>query len=357
MPRRARCGQFGRNYLHLQILPNETTMHDNSLSPPFAVLHPAGEASLRNLPVNLFGSVMGLSGLALAWRLAHESLAVPAFVGEAIGFFSIAVFVLLGLAYAAKLAMHPQAVRAEFLHPITGNFFGTIAISMLLVSAVVAPHSTVAAHVLWTLGAIATFVLGFVVVSRLLNGQVDASHAVPAWLIPGVATLDIAVTAGRDQPLAWAAELNLLAMAVGAVFALVLLVLIVGRLVHQAPLAPAMTPSLMILVAPFAVGFLAYTNMMGGIDRFAALLFYFALFMFAVIAPKVFRRSNEFSPGWWAISFPMAALANAALKYAQLRATTPLWALAILLLGVLTFALLLLTVRTLRIALNGKLFT
>ncbi|MBT2301739.1 SLAC1 anion channel family protein [Variovorax paradoxus] len=328
-------------------------MQSTSLNPSIPLVHPPAEASLRNLPVNLFGSVMGLSGLALAWRLAHDSLGAPAFIGEAIGFFALAVFVLIALGYLVKLAKHPQAVKAEFHHPIAGNFFGTIAISILLLSAVIAPYSAPAAHVVWAVGTLASFALGFVVVSRLLKGRVDASHAVPAWLIPGVATLDIVVTGGQI-PMAWAAEINLLAGAVGAVLALVLFTLIVGRLVHQEPLAPAMTPSLMILVAPFAVGFLAYTNLMG-IDRFAALLFYFALFMFAVVAPTIFRPSVKFSPAWWAISFPMAALVNAALKYAELRATGPLWALAALLLGALSLALAVLTVRTLRIALNGKL--
>jgi len=332
-------------------------MQSKSLDPPFPVFYPAGEASLRNLPVNLFASVMGLSGLALAWRLAHGSLGAPAIVGEAIGLFALGVFVVLALGYGAKLARHPQAVHAEFHHPVTGNFFGTIVISILLLSSVIAPYSASGARVVWTFGAAATFALSFFVVSRLLKGQVDTSHAVPAWLIPGVATLDIAVTAGREGAMAWTAELNLLAAAVGAMLALVLLVLIVGRLVHQAPLAPAMTPSLMILVAPFAVGFLAYTNITGGVDRFAALLFYFALFIFAVLAPKVFRRGVAFSSGWWAIGFPMAALANAALKYAQLRATMPLWVVAIALLGALTVALSVLTLRTLRVAISGKLFT
>ena len=331
-------------------------MQSKSLDPPFLVTRASSEASLRNLPVNLFASVMGLSGLALAWRLAHASLGAPAIVGEAIGFFALGVFVLLALGYAVKLARHPQSVHAEFHHPVTGNFFGTIAISILLLSSVIAPYSASGARAVWTLGAAATFALSFLVVSRLLKGQVDTAHAVPAWLIPGVATLDIAVTAGHDGSTAWIAELNLLAAAVGAVLALLLLVLIVGRLVHQAPLASAMAPSLMILVAPFAVGFLAYTNITGSIDNFAALLFYFALFMFAVLAPKVFRPSIAFSPAWWAISFPMAALANAALKYAQLRAAAPLWALAIALLVALTLALAVLTVRTLRFAFSGKLF-
>ena len=311
---------------------------------------------MRHLPVNLFASVMGLSGLSLAWRLAHTGLGLPAIVGEAIGAFAAGVFVLLAAGYLTKLARHPGAVRAEFHHPVAGNFFGTIGISILLLSAVAEPYGASAAQAIWTVGVLVTFALGFVVVSRLLKGQVDASHAVPAWLIPGVATLDIAVTGGH-MPMAWAGEVNLLASAVGAVLALVLFAMIVSRLVHHDPLARGMTPSLMILVAPFAVGFLAYTNIVGHIDRFAALLFYFALFMFAVVAPKVFRRSISFSAAWWAIGFPMAALANAALKYAEFRAAGPLWVLALLLLGALSLVLAVLTVRTVYSVLNGKLFS
>jgi len=331
-------------------------VQSQSVHPSSSIFSPHGETSVRNLPVSLFASVMGLSGLAGAWRLAHSSLGAPAFVGEAIGAFALGVFLLVSVGYLTKLARHPDAVHAEFHHPMAGNFFGTIAISVLLLSAVVEPYSTPAAHAIWTVGVLVTFALSFVAISRLLKGQVDASHAVPAWLIAGVATLDIPVTGGH-MPMAWAAELNLIAGAVGAVLALVLFAMIVIRLVHRDPLAPAMTPSLMILVAPFAVGFLAYSNIVGGIDRFAALLFYFGLFMFAVVAPKVFRPSVEFSAAWWAIGFPVAALVNAALKYAEFRASAPLWVLAIVLLGALSLALTVLTVRTVRIALSGKLFT
>ncbi len=139
--------------------------------------------------------------------------------------------------------------------------------------------------------------------------------------------------------------------------ALVLFAITVGRLVHRDPLAPAMTPSLMILVAPFAVGFLTYTNIAGGIDGFAALLFYFGLFMFAVVVPKIFRPSVTFGPVWWAVGFPMAALVNAAMTYAEWRAGWALWALAIALLVVLSVVLAVLMVRTLRMALTGRLFT
>jgi tellurite resistance protein len=312
-------------------------------------------ASIRNLPVNLFASVMGLSGLAISWRLAHRYLAAPSFIGEAVGALAVAVFVLLAVGYLVKLTKHPEAVQAEFRHPVSGNFFGTIAISLLLLSSLIEPYGASTAHALWTLGALGAFGLAFIAVSRLLKGQLDAALVMPAWLLSGVATLDIAVT-GRDMPMAWAPEMNLIAGALGAMLAPVLFVMIVSRLVHREPLAPAVTPSLMMLVAPFEVGFLAYTNIVGDVDRFAALLFYFGLFLFLVIAPKVFRPAIAFSPAWWGISFPMAALASAALKYAHHAGGQSLQMLAIVLLGALSVALVVLFVRTARIVLNGQLF-
>lgn len=310
--------------------------------------------SMKNLPVNLFGAVMGLSGLALAWRLAHVSFGVDRLVADAIGTFAVLVFLALAAGYAVKFIRHTAAVKAEFAHPIASNFFGTIAISLLLLSAVLGAYSSRLGEIVWAIGTVVTLVLSFIVVSRLLRGKGDAAHAVPAWLIPGVATLDIAVTGGH-MPMAWANEVVLLSIAVGSVLALVMFTMIGTRLIQHEPLANAMTPSLMILIAPFEVGFLAYTNLTGEVDRFASLLFYFGLFMFVVVAPKVFRRSVSFSPAWWAISFPLAALVNAALKYATVHPTLPLQLLAGALLVFLTAALLVLTVRTVHILFNGRL--
>jgi tellurite resistance protein len=324
-----------------------TTFH-----PPAIPLRSA--PSVRHLPVNLFASVMGLSGLALAWRQAAGQFGAPALIGEAIGAFALLVFVVLAAAYLAKLARHTDAVVAEFRHPVAGNFFGTIVIAVLLLSAVLQPYGNALAIGVWTVGTVATFTLSGVVVSRLLRGGIDAKFAVPAWVIPGVATLDIAVT-GAQMPMPWAAEVNWAAMALGTVLALVLLVMVLSRLVHHDPLAAAMVPSLMVLIGPFAVGFLAYTAMTGAVDRFASMLFYFALFIFVVLAPKVFRRDVPFAPAWWAIGFPLAALSNAALHYAAAHAGWPLQAIAIALLAFLTVVLAVLTARTLRIAIDGRL--
>jgi len=312
------------------------------------------KTSIKNLPINLFGSVMGLAGLGLAWRLSGQHYGIGAMLGEAIGAFAGLVFVLLTLGYLSKWVKHPEAVRAEFNHPVASNFFGTVTIALLLLSAVAAPHSQLLGQALWILGSGLTVLLAGLVVSRLLSSGHDQLNAVPAWLIPGVATLDIAVT-GAHMPMAWAAEFNLFALAVGAVLALVFFTRIFSRLVHQTALAKGMVPSLMVLIAPFEVGFLAYTNVFGEIDRFSGVLFYFGLFLFVVLSFKVFRRDVPFAPSWWAISFPIAALSNAALKYAHAQDSTLLMAIAAVILLFLTVALFVLTVKTLASLFSGKL--
>ena len=309
--------------------------------------------SIRHLPVNLFASVMGISGLAMAWRLAVPHGAPPV-VGEALGVLALVLFAIIGTGYLAKASFHTDAVRAEFTHPVSGNFFGTVAISLLLLSAVIGPWHAGASHAVWTLGAALTLTIGYVAFSRLVSGGLELAQIVPAWIIPGVASLDIPVT-GAHLPLPWAAELNLAGLAIGTVAAVVLYTLIVLRIATQPALPPAMKPSLAILMAPLAVGFLAYVNMNGHVDAFAAMLFWFGVFAFAVTTPMVFRRDVPFTPTWWAISFPLAALSNAAFKYADAVQAWPLVAFAWALLVFLTVVLAVLLVKTVRYTLDGRL--
>jgi tellurite resistance protein len=328
----------------------------NAPLPPFAVVPHERSGSIKNLPINLFGAVMGLAGLGLAWQSAGQYVAYAQMIGAVIGGFACLVFIALAAGYVTKWVKYPAAVRAEFNHPVSGNFFGTVTIALLLLSAVVDSHSTLISQGLWMLGSLLTVILAAIVVSRLLSGNQESHSAVPAWLIPGVATLDIAVT-GAHMPMAWAHEFNLFAIAVGSVIALVFFTRIFSRLVHEPVMAKGMTPSLMILIAPFEVGFLAYTHFFGGVDYFASVLFYFGLFLFGVLAFKVFRQAAPFSPAWWAISFPIAALSNAALKYADAKGGVILEAIAYLILAFLTIALVVLTVKTLKFLFNGKLLS
>ncbi|SFD75510.1 tellurite resistance protein [Paenibacillus catalpae] len=310
--------------------------------------------SIQFLPVNLFASVMGISGLSMAWHEASILFGTSAVIADIIGIVAVVIFIALSIGYISKWVLYPQKVKAEFAHPIMGNFFGTITIAILLLSSVIGSYSETAGQVIWIIGTVLTLALSFVFVSRLLNGKQEPGNVVPAWLVPVVGTIDIAV-AGGTMPFPWAHEINLLSLAIGGFVALAFFTMILSRLIHHAPLPPGLTPSMIILIAPFEVGFLGYTNVEQRIDPFASILFYFGLFLFIVLFFKVFKKSIPFSASWWAVGFPIAALSNAAIKYALFVDSWLLTAISAIILALLSIVLAVLFIRTLKILFNGKL--
>lgn len=312
--------------------------------------------SVRYLPVGLFGAVMSVAGLSLAWRLASKAYGADIAVSNAIGVIALLVFAVLSLSYVGKIVNYPALVKQEFSHPVIGSFFGTVGISILLLSSVIGGYSSFAQLIVWIIGTVFTLVLSVVMISRLLNGNAPPATVVPAWLIAGVGSLDIVVTGGAFMH-GWAHEVNLFAAAVGGVSAIVFFILIFSRLIHHDPLADGMRPSKMILVAPFGVGFIAYVNLVQKVDMFAGLLFYFGLFLFVVISYRLFMKPAAFSSSWWAIGFPMAALTNAAFMYADAVGGTGLAAIAALLLVLLTVSIIVLLFRTLHALFTGRLLT
>src|SRR5437868_5160857 len=121
-----------------------------------AVSSPSSTATttpwIARMPVALFGSVLGVAGLGIAWRTAARLFAVPEIIGEALAMLGAAMFVLLTVLYAAKLARAPAAVKAELLHPAQSSFFGTLTIALTLIAAVALPWSREAAAILWAIG-------------------------------------------------------------------------------------------------------------------------------------------------------------------------------------------------------------
>jgi tellurite resistance protein len=77
----------------------------------------------------------------------------------------------------------------------------------------------------------------------------------------------------------------------------------------------------------------------------------------AIAGIAFLTRGIPFATGWWAISFLMAALAIASLKYSIFAQSWPVTMITIVLLAMLTIAIVVLSVRTLHILVNGKLLS
>ncbi len=310
------------------------------------------------LPVSLFGSVMGLTGLSVAWRLAHARYGVPEAISLGIAGLAVLAFVLVSLGYALKLVTAFSAVRSEFRHPIAGNLFGTFLISLLLLPILVAPFALRTAQIVWAIGAILMVLFAWLTVSRWMSDRQQVAHATPAWIIPVVGLLDVplAVPSLGLPPMH---GVMVLALAVGLFFAVPLFTLIFSRLLFEPPMPDALKPSLLILVAPFAVGYSTYTLTAGHTDLFAEALFMLTLFVLAVLLGQLrnLPLCCPFRVSWWAVSFPLAACSIAALRFAGAEPGVVTDAIALALLGLATLVIGALLGRTLLGIFKGELRT
>ena len=313
---------------------------------------------LEFLPIGLFGSVMGLTGLSIAWRLAHASFGMPEWPAEVFAIIAAADFVVLAIAYLIKVSTATSMVRNEFKHPVAGSLFGTVLISLLLLPIVIAPLSMTLARILWTIGAAGMLIFAWLMVSRWMSERQQTAHATPTWIIPVVGLLDV--------PLAVPAlglpdlhGLMVFSLAVGLFFAVPLFTMIFSRLLFEPPMPDALKPALLILAAPFAVGYSTYVVTTGQNDVFAEALYMLTLFMLAVLLGQLryLPRCCPFRVSWWAVSFPLAASAIATLRFAAANPGWPTTAIAFVVLLFATIVIVALLGRTLMGLAKGELRT
>jgi tellurite resistance protein len=296
---------------------------------------------LDYLPVSLFGAVMGLTGLSVAWRLARVRYSVPDVIADSIGALAVAAFLAMAVAYTIKWLTAADVVKAEFQHPIAGNLFGTIFVSSLLLPIVLAPVSLLLARLLWGAGAIGMVIFAWMIINRWMSDRQQFAHATPAWIVPVIGLLDIPLALPALQ-LESLRGVMVFGLAVGLFFSSPLFTLIFQRLLFEPPMPEALRPTLLILVAPFSVGYSSYVATIGQTDLFAQSLYILTLFMLSVLLGRL-------------RNLPLAASAIAALKFS---AVSPGWAtdsIAVVLLIFSTLVIGALLVRTVMGIARGEL--
>jgi tellurite resistance protein len=279
---------------------------------------------LARLPVALFAAVLGTAGWAGAWRVAERGWGWPAVVSPVLTGLATLVFIALVLAYAAKCLRHPQAVAAEFKAVVSVTFFPTISIGGNLVAALWA-HSSIpgvpaVAEALWLACAVLQAGL-FVAVVWRWSRSAGLKDVTPAWFIPpvGLITMPLGGVPVGWVGLSWAFFIG------GAALWLVLLSLVLLRLARHGLLPLPATPSYFILIAPPSVGYISWWLLHGGalapgwLALAGAACMGVAGAMAALLLGLLWRAGQAnawfkglgFHVGFWATTFPMAALSRA----------------------------------------------
>nr|WP_321445079.1 SLAC1 anion channel family protein [uncultured Cohaesibacter sp.] len=276
---------------------------------------PSKESWLAHYPNAFFAMVMGLAGFTLATERLEKSLGAEHGVSLILLICTILVFVVLLAIYAVKALRHPDQIAWEWNHPVRICFFPAASIGIILVGTAMMPFSHPLAMAIWSIGA-GLHLLGTLAVLTAWIGHrtFETLTLNPAWFIPVVGNIIVPISASHFGLM----ELGWFFFSAGIVFWIVLLTLVFNRLVFHNPLPERLLPTLMILIAPPAVGFIAYVSMTGGLDPFARILYNIGvLFLLIVLTqlPKLARI--PFAMSWWAYSFPLAALTIATLLFAE----------------------------------------
>lgn len=307
-----------------------------------------------NPPVGLFGAVMGITGLGLALRAAAPVfpgvVRAPAYVSEPVVALGVLVFIALLLAYGFKILRNPKAVRDEFTNAATLGFCGTLPVSMFLVAGGLAPYVPGPASVVWWSGVALMFSLMAWSLARWLAGAVDFAQVNAGWLIVWVGGI---VAPGPGMALGHGEACRFL-LGASATAALVLFPVLFCRAVSAPALPAALRPTWFILLVPpsliYANGIALYPMMVPLESLFHAGL----VLAVALLIASRGMPSWPFGPAWWAVTFPLDALAYAAARYAQDHPGAPWSAVSAAALALAAGAVALVLGRTLRSAASRR---
>ena len=270
---------------------------------------------LQFFPVMMFATIMGLTGLSLVFQKVNEVLIFPSIFSFVFGTISTVLFFMILATYLLKFAKYKNEVKSEFSHPVRVNFFAAISISTLLLSIFYKSVQVEFSQILFIVGASLHIFFTFYTIKFWINNSLEILHSNPAWFISIVGNLIV--------PIAGVGFVNESVLyfyySIGIFFWIVLFSIILNRIIFHKQFAPKFMPTLFILIAPPAIGFISYIKLTHSLDFFAHILYSLALF-FTILVFVMYKNyiNIKFFISWWAFTFPMAAITLATILMYEL---------------------------------------
>jgi C4-dicarboxylate transporter/malic acid transport protein len=294
-----------------------------------------------NLTPNWFASIMGTGIVATA--AATLPLQLPGLRLAATVVWAIAAVLLLALMIATALhwLRYRSVARRHHLNPVVAQFYGAPPMALLTVGAgtlllgkdwIGIPAAVAADWVLWTAGTVLGLISAVAVPYLAFTRHENASDsAFGGWLMPIVPPMVSASTGALLLPYAPAGQArDTLLWGCYAFFGLslfasiVVITLIWNRLVQHKVGAPAMVPTLWIVLGPVGQSITAVNLLAGNAGPvvgvaiahgllLVALVYGFAMLGFALlwtaiaglVTVKTAREHLPFSLTWWSFTFPI----------------------------------------------------
>lgn len=311
-----------------------------------------GQNKLENFSISFFAIVLGLVGFTLALQKAGMILIFPSSLYRYSLCFTILVFLVISFFYIAKIVKYPEAVKAEFFHPIKINFFPLLAKIFLVFSILYLNIDMFYSKGFWIIGVILQFAFSVIILSTWIrHTKFELHHLNPSWFIPIVGNVMVPI-AGVQHGFV---ELSWFFFSVGIVMWITLFIIVFNRIIFHNPIPDKLVPTFFILFAPPAIAFISYLKLTESLDASARILYYIALFLMILVfvQVKMFFKI-KFYLSWWAYSFPMAAIVLATmLMYAE-TGFLLFYTLSFFLLMLFSLIILFLVYKTSKAIMNGE---
>ena len=143
-------------------------------------------STIRNFAPSWFAAVMGTGILAMTGLQHANALPILGPVSIVLTYFNIALFFILLVPWSLRWIFFRKEALSDFRHPIQSNFYPTMTISIVLMSA----HFGVLGHPLWAyytwwIGALGTVIFSVLIPLEMFKSEeIAIDHISPAWFMP-----------------------------------------------------------------------------------------------------------------------------------------------------------------------------
>ncbi|NPA74608.1 MAG: C4-dicarboxylate ABC transporter [Euryarchaeota archaeon] len=283
----------------------------------------------KNFAPSWFASVMGIGGLAMV-SVAYSNYFKPLnLFGVALTYLNTILFFVLLIPWTLRWLKFRENAEQDLKHPMTGHFYGTIAVAILVLSGdyLYVLHQFALSFYFWVVGVLMTIFFAFLIPYLMfINKTVDMKNVTPAWFIPPVGLIVIPLSGGAYMHhfTGLLGELivmiNYFAWSSGFFLYIALFALVMHRMIMHEPMPCGMAPSIWINLGPIGVGtstlviLATHSSFLGSgqaLLSFALILWGFGIwwfFMAVIMTVHYMRNLNlPYSLAWWAFIFPLAA--------------------------------------------------
>lgn len=260
---------------------------------------------IQYFPVTMFSIVMGLTGLTLVLGKFYHMQWLNKGFYEIFLFLHLGVFALITGIYGFKTLRYFGEVLEDFRHKIKINFFSAISISFLLQSVAFLSYWPQLSRIFWVIGVVLHTFLMFHTISFWISHNFEINFMNPAWFIPVVGSIIVPIAGVEFMPI----EFNYFYFSAGFFFWIILFTIFLNRAIFHQQLPQKFIPTLFILIAPPAIGFLSWLRLTGDLNFFAYFLLSisYVFFILLFFLRKSFSKLKFFI-SWWAFTFPLDAI-------------------------------------------------